>query len=394
MHTYHPVRVLIAPNAFKESLSAAEVAAVTAEAFRLEVPNSTCVCVPMADGGDGTLEALLSARGGRRLIHTVIGPLGTAQPAAWGLLGDEETAVIEMAAASGLALVPASRRNPLHTTSHGTGELLVHALDHGAQGLILGLGGSATVDGGLGMMQALGVRFLDAAGNALVTPLTGGDLHRVADLDASGLDPRLRDIRLRVASDVDNPLLGSRGAAAVFGPQKGATPADVAFLEEGLAHLHHLIERRLGRSVAARPGAGAAGGAGAALMAFLAVEPEPGARLVMETAGLLQHLEGLDLVVTGEGRLDRSTLDGKAPAHVAQLARAAGTPVLAVCGECDEHARDDLVRLFDIILCCPAIDEHQRFSPAHAARALANGLSTFLKAGILPTASHSGLARS
>jgi len=388
------MRVLIAPNAFKESLSAAEVARVTAEAFRLAIPDSTCVCVPMADGGDGTVEALLAARGGRRLTHTVTGPLGMPQTAAWGLLGDGQTAVVEMAAASGLALVPSSRRNPLHTTSRGTGELVAHALDHGVQSLILGLGGSATVDGGLGMMQALGVRFFDAAGQALVTALTGGDLHRVADLDVSDLDPRLRGISLRMASDVDNPLLGSRGAAAVFGPQKGASPADVAFLEEGLARVHVLIERRLGRNVVARAGAGAAGGAGAALMAFLDAALEPGAQLVMETAGLLHKLQGVDLVVTGEGRLDRSTLDGKAPAHVARMARAAGTPVLAVCGACDEQARDDLAGLFDSILCCPAIDENQRFSAGHAARALANGLSTFLKSGILPTLSHSGPAHS
>jgi len=383
------MRVLIAPNAFKESLSAVEVARLTAAAFRLAIPDGTCLCVPMADGGDGTVEALLSARGGQRLTHTVTGPLGTAQAATWGLLGDGKTAVVEMAAASGLALVPISQRNPLHTTSRGTGELLAHVLDHGVHSLILGLGGSATVDGGLGMMQALGVRFFDAAGHALVTPLTGGDLHRVADLDVADLDPRLRGISLRVASDVENALLGSRGAAAVFGPQKGATPANVLFLEEGLAHFHHLIERRLGRNVGTRAGAGAAGGAGAALMAFLDTAPEPGARLVMETAELPQLLQGADLVVTGEGRLDRSTLEGKAPAHVARLAKAAGIPVLALCGSCEEHARGELAGLFDAILCCPATDENGWFSPAHAAQALTDGLSDFLKAGVLPTPSQS-----
>ncbi len=382
------MRVLIAPNAFKESLSAAEVARVTAEAFRAAYPNCECICLPIADGGDGTVEALLAARGGRRLNHQVVGPLGDRLSAEWALLGSGDLAVIEMAAASGLALVPASRRNPLHTTSHGTGELVSHALAHGIRGLILGLGGSATVDGGLGMMQALGVRFMDASGTPLTRPLTGGDLNRVADLDVAGLDTRLRHVYLRVASDVDNPLLGPRGAAAVFGPQKGAAAADVSFLEAGLARIHDLLEYRLGCRVATSPGAGAAGGAGAALMAFVGAAVEPGARLVLETSDFSQHLQRADLVVTGEGRLDHSTMHGKAPAYVARLARDAGVPVLAVCGSCEERARADLNTLFQTVLCCPAIGQDGRFVPARAAPALATGLSVFLEKGILPTPSH------
>ncbi|MEN9728537.1 MAG: glycerate kinase [Pseudomonadota bacterium] len=382
------MRVLIAPNAFKESLSAAEVARVTAEAFQAAYPQSLCICVPLADGGDGTVEALLAARGGRRVTHHVIGPLGDRLSAEWALLGSGDVAVIEMAAASGLVRVPSSQRNPRHTTSHGTGELVRHALAHDIRSLILGLGGSATVDGGLGMIQALGGCFMDAAGRKLTTPLTGGDLNRIANLDITGLDPRLRHVRLRVASDVDNPLLGPRGAAAVFGPQKGATPADVRMLEAGLARLHDLMERRLGRSVATRPGAGAAGGAGAALMAFLGAEVEPGARLVLETSDFPQQLQRADLVITGEGRLDHSTLHGKAPAYVARLARDAGIPVLAVCGTCDERARDDLNALFHTILCCPASGEDNRFLPELAMPALAAGLSGFLKRNILPTPSH------
>lgn len=374
------MKIVIAPNAFKETLGAPEVAQTVAAACAAEIPQCECVCLPQADGGDGTVEALLGATGGRRMSAVVSDPLGRPVRAGWGLLGDGRTAVIEMAAASGLHLVPPDRRNPLQTTSFGTGQLIRQALAHDIATLILGLGGSATVDAGLGLLQGLGMRFCDRAGTELPPGGAGATLARVGHAEMTGLDPALAHVRLRVACDVDNPLLGPRGAAAVYGPQKGATPGQVDELERGLANFHALMTRLQGRDVGETPGAGAAGGAGAALAAFLGARLERGAALVIEASGLAQHLEGADLVVTGEGRLDRSTLDGKAPLAVAQLAKAAGVPVLAVCGVCETGARPQLERWFKHIVPCPALGAERATDPRPSATtALSAGVREFLR---------------
>ncbi|HEY6008979.1 MAG TPA: glycerate kinase, partial [Geobacteraceae bacterium] len=252
------MKVVIAPDSFKESLSAHEVAVEIAAGFREVFPDAACVVVPLADGGEGTVAAMVAATGGRKIPVDVTGPLGRPVTAVFGLTGDGRTAVIEMAAASGLMLVPPAQRNPLLTTSQGTGELIRAALAAGVSRIVVGIGGSATVDGGAGILQALGMRLLDADGREI--GLGGGALARLVRMDAGALDPRLGEVTIDVACDVENPLLGAQGAAAVFGPQKGATPEMVVQLDANLAHYAAVISRDLGAEVAATPGAGAAGG--------------------------------------------------------------------------------------------------------------------------------------
>nr|HQV09451.1 glycerate kinase [Thauera sp.] len=251
------MKIVIAPDSYKESLSALEVAQAVEAGFRQVFPDADYVLVPVADGGEGTVDAMVAATGGRKETVTVSGPLGEPVEAFYGLTGEGDTAVIEMAAASGLALVPPDRRNPLLTSSRGTGELIRAALDAGARRFILGIGGSATNDGGAGMVQALGARLLDLEGRELDG--SGGDLARLERIDVSGLDPRVAECRIEVACDVDNPLTGARGASAVFGPQKGATPEMVQALDANLARFARIVERDLGVAVDAVPGAGAAG---------------------------------------------------------------------------------------------------------------------------------------
>lgn len=324
------MRILVAPNAFKESLSAREAAEAVARGLERGMPGCDLVLCPLADGGDGTAEALAVATGGRMLTHRVAGPLGDPVEARWALLGDGTTACIEMAEASGLRLLPPERRNPLVTTTRGTGELLLAALDVGVQRIIVGVGGSATVDGGSGLARALGYRFLDEEGREV--PEGGAGLLRLARIDASGADPRLAQVDVVVACDVENPLLGDRGAAKVFAPQKGASPEDVELLEAALARFAQVVERDMGVDVAGIPGAGAAGGLPAGLVAFCGARCLPGAQVVMEAVGFDRLLGGADLVVTGEGALDASTAHGKAPAAVARAAARAGVPVVALAG--------------------------------------------------------------
>ncbi len=334
--------VVIAPDKFKGSLTAEEAAEAIARGVRAVWPDARIIKVPMADGGEGTLRALVRATGGRIIHRRVMGPLGKPVLAAFGVLGDGETAVIEMAEASGFKLVSAARRNPLVTTTYGTGELILAALRCGCRRLIVGIGGSATNDGGAGMAQALGARLHDARGRELPGGIGGGALGRVARVVWPKAEGRRPKAEVLVASDVQNPLVGPRGASAVFGPQKGATPAMVKQLDANLRRWAKLLERDVvsafGLRISTFPGGGAAGGLGAGLKAFLGARFRPGVEIVIEHAGLAEKLRGADLVITGEGRLDRSTLDGKAPLGVARLARRMGVPVIAVGGSLDAAA--------------------------------------------------------
>ena len=328
------MRIVIAPDSFKESASAPVVAAAMACGVLRAAPDADGVLVPMADGGEGTVEALVAATGGRTLEAAVTGPLSDPIQASYGLLGDGRTAVIEMAAASGLPLVPAGRRNPLVTTTFGTGELIRHALDQGARRIVLGIGGSATNDCGAGMAQALGVSLLDAEGREL--PRGGAALAQLACVDMAGRDARLAECEILVACDVANPLCGERGASHVYGPQKGATAAMVAELDAALRHCAEILREQLGVDVLDLPGAGAAGGLGAGLVAFAGGHLRRGVEIVADACGLAGRIRGADLVLTGEGRLDAQSVQGKTPVGVAALAAAQGVPVIAIAGSLGE----------------------------------------------------------
>lgn len=324
------MRIIVAPDSFKGSLTAMEAAAAMRQGVLDALPDAEVLALPMADGGEGTTEALVAGTGGRLVPHVVTGPLGEPVEAAWGLLGDGETAVIEMAAASGLLLVPPDRRDPKVTTTYGTGELIRAALDRGVRRIVVGIGGSATNDGGVGMVQALGGRFLKADGSEVGRG--GAALLDLERIDLSGLDPRLAEVELLVACDVDNPLTGPRGAAAVYGPQKGATPEDVVLLDRALTRMADVMARDLGRDVRERPGAGAAGGLGAGFLGFLGARLRPGIEVVIEATGLDQQLAGAGLVISGEGRTDGQTLAGKVPLGVARAAARHGVPVVVISG--------------------------------------------------------------
>jgi glycerate kinase len=343
------ITIVAAPDKFKGSLTADEAADAIERGVRRVWPRARVVKVPMADGGEGTLRALVQATGGKVFRRRVTGPLGEPVRAAYGVLGDGETAVIEMAEASGYRLVPAAKRNPLLTTTYGTGELIAAALQRGCRRLIVGIGGSATNDGGAGMAQALGARLLDARGRELPRGIGGGALDRVAKVVFPESEIRNQKSEILVASDVRNPLVGPRGASAVFGPQKGATPAMVKQLDANLRRWARGIADcglriMTFRSLTTFPGGGAAGGLGAGLRAFLGAKFRPGVEIVIEHARLAEKLRGADLVITGEGRLDRSTLDGKAPLGVARLARRLGVPVIAIGGSLDPEAEAAFLR--------------------------------------------------
>ncbi|MBU1330331.1 MAG: glycerate kinase [Gammaproteobacteria bacterium] len=327
------MKIVIAPDSFKESLSAPQVAEAIAAGWADVYPQAELCLRPMADGGEGTVDAVLAATGGERRECEVSGPMGAPVLAHWGWL-ENATAVIEMAAASGLHWVAREQRDATVASSRGTGELIRAALDAGAQRIILGLGGSATNDGGAGLLQALGVRFLDAAGRDLAPG--GAALAQLDQIDLTGLDPRLLDVQVEVAADVDNPLCGEKGASAVFGPQKGATPAQVAQLDAALSRLAWVVSGTLGEDFSQFPGVGAAGGLGFAAKAFLRARFRPGIELVAELSELADALRGADLVITGEGRLDEQSLHGKTPVGVARQARVAGVPVVALAGSLGE----------------------------------------------------------
>lgn len=324
------MKIVIAPDSFKGSLSATAAAEAAGRGVLRARPDAQTVIVPLADGGEGTVEALVRATGGRILPAVATDPLGKRIESFFGVLGDGETAVVEMAAASGLPLVPEGERNPMNTTSYGTGELIRAALNAGCSKLILGLGGSATNDGGVGMVQALGGIFKDSAGREIGRG--GKELSRICSIDLSRLDPRLAKTKIIAASDVQNPLTGKTGASYIFGPQKGATPKMAEELDAGLKNLAEAIRRNLGIDVENQPGAGAAGGMGAACMAFLGAELRSGIDILLDATAFKNKLQGAGLVITGEGRIDSQTLDGKTVSGVLRLAQKAGVSVIALCG--------------------------------------------------------------
>lgn len=328
------MKIVIAPDSFKESLSAMEVAAAIAEGWQKVFPDCECVCIPMADGGEGTVQSLIDATGGQRLSAEVTAPLGNKVCAGFGISGDGRTAVIEMAEASGLHLVPMEARNPLITTSYGTGELIKAALDYGVSKIILGIGGSATNDAGAGMLQALGAVFSNRQG--LPIGLGGSALADTADADFSKLDPRLQAVELEVACDVDNPLCGEKGASAVFGPQKGATPEMVQELDRALHHFATVIRQQHGLDIRHHAGAGAAGGMGGGLLTLPNVSLKAGVEIVIEAVKLAEAVGDADLVITGEGRMDAQSVHGKAPVGVAGVAKQFGKPVIAIVGSLRE----------------------------------------------------------
>jgi glycerate kinase len=334
----------VAPDKFKGTLSAEQAADAIAAGWRRVSPGADIEIVPLADGGEGTLDALAAALGGTRHAAAVTGPLGHPVTAEYAVVGSEDgpMGVVEMARASGLALLGEGRRNPRRATTRGTGELILEACRRGVTHVLVCIGGSATNDGGAGMAQALGVRLLDERGRDLGP---GGEaLLRLALIDLGGLDPSVRRVRFVVATDVDNPLVGPHGAAAVYGPQKGASPEDVDLLDRALRHFAAVIHRDLGLDLRDVPGAGAAGGLGAGSIAFLGARLRRGAEVVMDAVGLTGRLERADVVVTGEGTFDAQSLRGKAPAAVLGLAEQLGVPAVLLCGRRDADAPRALVR--------------------------------------------------
>lgn len=335
-----PFKVVVAPDSYKGSLTAAEVCEAIETGLRRACDDIEVVRVPMADGGEGTVQSLVDATGGRIVRLRATGPMGSAVDAFYGVLGDGATAAIEMAAASGLPLVPQGSRNPRVATTRGTGELIMAAFAAGCRKFIIGIGGSATNDGGAGMAQALGARLMDAAGLELGPG--GAELARVASIDLAGIPAELRACEFVVACDVDNPLTGPRGASAVYGPQKGATPEMVRELDAALAAYAEAVACAVGADVAAlrdAPGAGAAGGLGFGLMAFLGAELKRGVEIVVDVVGLTRKLRGAHLVITGEGRTDYQTLFGKTPMGVAHAAMEQGIPVVIISGSISDDAR-------------------------------------------------------
>lgn len=324
------MKIVIAPDSYKESLSALEVATAIERGFREIFPEAVYVKLPVADGGEGTVEAMIAATQGRIVHVPVTGPLGERVDGFYGLSGDGQRAFIEMAAASGLALVAPSQRNPLKTTSWGTGELICHALDVGVKHIIIGIGGSATNDGGAGMVQALGAKLLDAKAQRIGPG--GGELSRLTHIDLSEMDNRLADCRIEVACDVTNPLIGEEGASTVFGPQKGATPEMVVTLDNALAHYARVIARDLSIDVTNLAGGGAAGGMGAALYAFCGAQLRQGIDIVTDALHLADQVADADLVITGEGRIDSQTIHGKVPVGVARVAKRYNKPVIGIAG--------------------------------------------------------------
>ncbi|HKS11650.1 MAG TPA: glycerate kinase [Pseudomonas sp.] len=324
------MKIVIAPDSFKDSLDAAGVARAIAEGLAGVLPRAELIECPMADGGEGTMDAILAASAGELRRETVRGPLGEPVEAGWGWLPESHTAIIEMAQASGLQLLATAQRDACRSSTWGTGQLIAAALDAGARRIVLAIGGSATNDGGSGMLRALGLRVLDADGQALEEG--GLALSRLAALDASGLDARLAKVQVEVAADVDNPLCGPNGASAIFGPQKGANPEQVAALDQALGHFADHSAQALGEDVREFPGCGAAGGMGFAARAFMGAQFRPGVEVVAELAGLDALVQGADLVITGEGRFDAQTLRGKTPFGVARVARRHGAPVVVIAG--------------------------------------------------------------
>ena len=377
------MKIVIAPDSYKESLSALEVATAIEQGFREIFPDAHYVKLPVADGGEGTVEAMVAATQGGIIKVRVTSPLGENAEGFYGLSGDEQSAFIEMAAASGLEMVAPSLRNPLKTTSWGTGELIRHALDAGVKHIIIGIGGSATNDGGAGMVQALGAKLLDAEDNPI--GLGGGELEKLARIDISELDTRLANCRIEVACDVTNPLTGKEGASAVFGPQKGATPEMIARLDDSLAHYAKIISRDLDIDVLNLEGGGAAGGMGAALYAFCGAELRQGIDIVTDALHLDNHVADADLVITGEGRIDSQTIHGKVPVGVAKVAKRYNKPVIGIAGSLTadvgavhEHGID---AVFSVIYTVCTLEEALKNAEENV-RMAARNIAAVLKIGM------------
>lgn len=342
------MRVMLAPDSFKGSLSAVEVADTMEKAVLKQYEDVEFEKIPLADGGEGTVDALIVATGGEKVEVEVSDPLGRQVKSFFGVLGDGETGVIEMAAASGLPLLKEEERNPLLTTTYGTGELIKAALDRGCSKLIVGIGGSATNDGGMGMARALGVRFLDANGKELKPG--GAALLDLQEIDISGIDERIKNVRTEVACDVDNPLCGPRGASAIYGPQKGASPQDVEVLDGALANYAEVLKKRSNIHVKDIPGAGAAGGLGAGLLAFLNGNLKPGIDIILQATRFSEKVRECHLVLTGEGKIDEQTAFGKAPVGVAREAKKFNLPVIGFAGVLGEKYQNVYDQGIDVVL--------------------------------------------
>lgn len=401
------MKVVIAPDKFKESLSAADVAQAIGRGVLDACPGATIDFCPMADGGDGTVDAMVAATGGAFVMADVFGPLRSPVRARFGMLGGTQvtllpgevgltgavtgaqgevddgisrTAVLEMAAASGLALVPPELRDPMNTTTFGTGQLILAALDAGARDIIIGIGGSGTVDGGIGCAQALGVMFLDKKGQAMVCGLAGGSLGHIHDVDMTGIDPRVAGVRVRVACDVTNPLTGPNGSAPIYGPQKGATPEMVEQLDQGLRHLAHIVRSKLNKDVDNLPGAGAAGGLGAGLVAFAGATLTPGLTMIAQAVGLARRLSGANLCITGEGRLDGQSSFGKAAVGIAGLATKAGIPTICIPGQAtDDAPRDVFSEVYPLVSGDVTVRQAMHNTPALLQARAAAAMKAFLR---------------
>ncbi len=371
------MKIVIAPQGFKGNLTALQVARAIENGIKRVVPNATTTIKPMADGGEGTVQALVDATGGEIMVTEVTDPLGGRVNAHWGILSDKVTAVIEMASASGLPLVPPEKRNPLVTTTYGTGELIRAALDRDCRKLIIGIGGSATNDGGAGMAQALGAKLLDANGKELT--FGGAALAKLERIDVSNLDPRLADFDVTLASDVNNPLCGPRGASAIYGPQKGAAPEMVKQLDAALAHYADAIQKDLGIDFREVPGAGAAGGLGMGLMVFLKAKMIPGIDVVIKATNLVADLKDADLVFTAEGRIDRQSAMGKVPTGVALKAKEFGSPVIALAGEVADDYRVVFEQGIDAVLSIAPGPISLEQSVADAEKLIANAAECAMK---------------
>lgn len=371
------MRIVIAPQSLKGSLTAAQAGRAIAQGVRTVYPQAEIAIVPVADGGEGTVQALVDATGGKLFQQHVTGPLGEPVLAFYGILGDGRTAAIEMAASSGLPLVPPERRDPRITTTYGVGELILAALEQGSRHFIIGIGGSATNDGGAGMAQALGASLTDQQGYAIARG--GAALSTLQHISMDGMDARLHECTFEVACDVNNPLTGPTGASAVYGPQKGATPAMVAELDNALAHYAEMIERDLGLFVRDIPGAGAAGGLGAGLLAFLHATLRPGAHIVLGAVKLEEHLRQADLVITAEGQLDSQTAYGKSVGAVATLAKRYGLPVLALAGSLGDDYQSVYDLGVDAVAVLPSKPMTLAYAMEHAAELMADATERALR---------------
>ncbi len=374
------MKIVIAPNAFKGCLSTTEAALAMAEGVAQVLPEAEIVMVPVADGGDGLVDVAMESLQGERRTLVVTGPRNSPVTADFCFVESMNLAAVEMALASGLALLPKDMQDPTLTTTFGTGELIRAALDLGVENIAVGIGGSATNDGGIGMAQALGARFLDKDGKEL--PGIGASLSAIADIDLSGLDPRIQATDFEAVCDVDNPLFGPKGAAAVYGPQKGARPAQVEQLDRGLRNLADVIKKRLGANVAEMPGAGAAGGLGAGLHAFLGAELRRGIDVIFDLVGLDEKLAGADLVLTGEGQIDFQTVFGKAPGGVGAAAKARGVPCLAIAGSIGKELGDlhaiGINAVFSLCTGPATLEESMKHARENLARVAQQAVRAFL----------------